>query len=234
MQALNFAGRVLHRNNQPPVLRLPQADGRDFLTLQVGMVVLGGSGMIPDTDCQLCGNLPAGLFGFIVRSDGPDAFMQGLAFGSGQFLFRPVCPRSLIAGAPVLPPDGSRNVQKRLVRAVLAVGPVRCAATVQEAIGLNGLDLQPSCTQTLGKTVQNVRTHHGLPTERNELSDIGFTVAQALNKLPDIFNAPSCGARAKLHRLGITTGSAALPPGAFANGDAGQNLGQTDKAEFGE
>ena len=47
------------------------------------------------------------------------------------------------ASTPVLPPDGGRSVQKRLVRAVLAAGPVRCAATVQEAVSQNGLDLQP-------------------------------------------------------------------------------------------
>ena len=193
--------------------------------------------MIPDTDCQLCGCLPAAaLFGFVVRSDGPDAFMQGFALGGGQFLFRPSRPRSLIAGAPVLPPDRGRSVQKRLVRVVPAPGPVRCAATVQEAVGQNGLDLQPRCTQTLGKTVQNVGVHERLQvsTGRHELPGIAFTVAQMFNQFFNIFHAPSRGSRAELHRLGVAACSAALPPGAFANGDAGQNLGQTDKAEFGE
>src|SRR5699024_12602985 len=106
------------------------------------MVVPDRTGMIPDTDCQLCGCLPAaGLFGFVVRSDGPDAFMQGFALGGGQFLFRPGRPRSLIAGAPVLPPEGGRSVQKRLVFAVPAPGPVRCAAKVTIAVGLTRLVL---------------------------------------------------------------------------------------------
>ena len=163
LQALDFAGRVQHGNNKPSVLCLPQADGRDFLSFQIGMVVPGGSGAVPDTRGQFGGSSPAALlFGFVVRFDGPDAFMQGSALGGGQFLFRPVCPRSLIAGAPVLPPEGSRSIQKRRICAVLSVGSVRCAATVQEAVGQNGIDLQPSCTQTLGKAVQNVGAHFGL------------------------------------------------------------------------
>lgn len=90
--------------------------------------------------------------------------------------------------------------------------------------------------EDVGPNSAYVGVHFDLQIEiwRLELPDIVFTVAQAFNELPDIFNAPGCGAGAKLHRFGITTGSAALPPRAFANGDAGQNLGQTNKAEFGE
>ena len=95
-----------------------------------------------------------------MRFDGPDAFTQGIPFGGGQFFFWLVCPCTFIAGAPVFPPDGGRSIQKRLVRAVLAMGPVRCATAVQEAVGLHDLDLQPRCTQTLGKTVQNVGAHY--------------------------------------------------------------------------
>lgn len=163
MQALYLAGLIQNRDNKPSVLRLSQADGRNFLSFQIGMVVPGGSGTVPDARGQLCGGLPAALlFGFVVRSDGPDAFMQGFALGGGQFRLLLVCPRSFIAGAPVFPPDRRRSVQKRLVRAVPAPEPVRCAATVQEAVSQNGLDLQPGCTQTLGKAVQNVGAHCGL------------------------------------------------------------------------
>ncbi len=124
------------------------------------MVVPGGSGTVPDARGQLCGGLPAALlFGLGVGFGGGKALVQSLALGGGQFPLWLVCPRSLIAGAPVLPPDGGRSIHKRLVRAVLAVGPVRCAATVQKAVSLNGLDLQPRCTQTLDKTVQNVALH---------------------------------------------------------------------------
>ena len=108
------------------------------------MVVLGGSGTVPDARGQLCGSLPAALlFGLCVGFGGGKALVQSLALSGAEFLFRLGRPCSLIAGAPVLPPDGSRSVQKRLVRAILAVGPVCCAAAVQEAIGLNGLNLQP-------------------------------------------------------------------------------------------
>lgn len=95
------------------------------------MVVPGGSGTVPDVRGQLCGSLPAAfLFGLCVGFGGGKAFVQSLALGGAEFLFRPVRPRSLIAGAPVLPLDGGRGVQKRLVRAVLAVRPVCCAAAV--------------------------------------------------------------------------------------------------------
>ena len=108
------------------------------------MVVPGGSGTVPDARGQLCGGLPAAiLLGLCVGFGGGKALVQSLALGGAEFLFRLGRPRSLIAGAPVFPPDGGRSVQKSLVRTVLAVGPVRCAAAVQEAIGQNGLDLQP-------------------------------------------------------------------------------------------
>jgi len=144
LQALYPVGRVQHGNNKPPVLCLPQPDGRNFLSLQIGMIILGGSAMVPDAHGQLCGCLPAAiLFGLGVGFSGGKALVQSLALGGAELLFRSDRPCSLIAGAPVLPPDGGRIVQKRLVRAILSVGPVRCAAAVQEAIGQNGLDLQP-------------------------------------------------------------------------------------------
>ena len=43
LQALDFTGQIQHGNNQTSVLRLPQANGRDSLPLQVGMVVPGVS-----------------------------------------------------------------------------------------------------------------------------------------------------------------------------------------------
>lgn len=165
LQALYLAGLIQNRDNKPSVLRLSQADGRDFLSLQIRMIVPGGSETVPDVRGQLCGCLPATiLLGLCVGFGGGKALVQSLALGGAEFPFRLGRPCSLFAGAPVLPPDGGRSVQKRLVRAVLAMGPVRCAAAVQEAIGQNGLDLQPGCTQTLGKAVQNVGTHCGLQT----------------------------------------------------------------------
>ena len=161
LQTLYPAGLVQNRDNQTPVFCPAQSDGRDSLPLQVGMVVPGVSGTVPDARGQFGGGLPAAvLLGFLVRFDGPDAFTQGIPFGGGQFFFWLVCPCTFIAGAPVFPPDGGRSIQKRLVRAVPAMGPVRCATAVQEAVGLHGLDLQPRCTQTLAKTVQNVGAHY--------------------------------------------------------------------------
>ena len=144
LEALYPAGRVQHGNNKPSVLRLSQADGRDFLSLQIGMIDPGGSGTVPDACGQRCGSLPAPfLLGLCVGFGGGKALVQSLALGGAEFPFRPSRPCSPIASTPVLPPDGGRNVQKRLVRAILAMGPVHCAAAVQEAIGQNGIDLQP-------------------------------------------------------------------------------------------
>ena len=161
LQTLYSAGLVQDRHNQTPIFCSAQSDGRDSLPLQVGMVVPGVSGTVPDARGQFGGGLPAAvLLGFLVRFDGPNAFTQGIPFGCGQFFFWLVCPCTFIAGAPVFPPDGGRSIQKRLVRSVPAMGPVRCATAVQEAVGLHGLDLQPRCTQTLAKTVQNVGAHY--------------------------------------------------------------------------
>ena len=144
LKALYLAGLIQNRDNKSSVLRLSQTDGRNFLSFQIGMVVPGSSGTVPDARGQLCGCLPAAfLLGLCVGFGGGKALVQSLALSGAEFLFRLGRPCSLIAGAPVLPPDGSRSVQKRLVRAILAVGPVCCAAAVQEAIGLNGLNLQP-------------------------------------------------------------------------------------------
>ena len=47
---------------------------------------------------------------------------------------------------------------------------------------------------------------------------------------PYLFHLPDCSAGAKLYRLGESACFAASPPGAFAYGNMGQNLGQPDKA----
>ncbi len=56
----------------------------------------------------------------------------------------------------------SRNA---FVRAVLAIGPVRCATSgAGEAVGLHDLWISsPAARKTLGKTVQNVGAHYQLP-----------------------------------------------------------------------
>lgn len=46
----------------------------------------------------------------------------------------------------------------------------------------------------------------------------------------DVFRPPDSGTGAELYRLGITSGTATLPPGAFADGNKGQDLRETKKA----
>lgn len=46
----------------------------------------------------------------------------------------------------------------------------------------------------------------------------------------DVFGPPNGSAGAELDRLGITPGTAALPPCAFADWEDGKNLVQTEKA----
>lgn len=55
-------------------------------------------------------------------------------------------------------------------------------------------------------------------------------VADALDERSDIFGSPYSCTGAELDRFGETAGAASLPPGAFADGENGKNLGQTEKA----
>lgn len=45
----------------------------------------------------------------------------------------------------------------------------------------------------------------------------------------DVFRPPDSGTRAELYRLGIAPGTAALPPGAFTDGDKGSTWGRRRK-----
>lgn len=49
----------------------------------------------------------------------------------------------------------------------------------------------------------------------------------------DVFRPPDSGTGAELYRLGIAPGTAALPPGAFTDGDKGKHLRETKKASRG-
>ena len=54
--------------------------------------------------------------------------------------------------------------------------------------------------------------------------------AGIFDELPDFLRLPNRSAGAELYGLGETACAAAFPPGAFADGDDGKNLGQAEKA----
>ena len=64
---------------------------------------------------------------------------------------------------------------------------------------------------------------------------VGLTLdASLVDERGDLFCPPDGCAWAEFDRPGKTADSAALPPCAFADGDDGQNLWQTEKAVSGD
>lgn len=57
--------------------------------------------------------------------------------------------------------------------------------------------------------------------------------AKAPHEVGDVLDPPCGCAGAKFNGLGITPSAAAFPPRAFADGNNGQHLGKTKKAECG-
>ena len=58
--------------------------------------------------------------------------------------------------------------------------------------------------------------------------------AGIVDECDDLLGPPHGSAGAKLDRLGKTACAAALPPCAFADGDDGKDLGQTEKTVSGD
>ena len=58
--------------------------------------------------------------------------------------------------------------------------------------------------------------------------------AEAFHQGGDVFGPPDGGARAEFYGFGVTAGPASFPPRAFADGEDGKNLGQTEKSIGGD
>ena len=58
--------------------------------------------------------------------------------------------------------------------------------------------------------------------------------ASVIDECGYFFSPPHGSAGAELYRLGKTAGATSLPPCAFADGDDGENLRQTEKAVSGD
>ncbi len=61
-----------------------------------------------------------------------------------------------------------------------------------------------------------------------------FPLIQGLDEGADVFDPPHGSAGTELYGLGIAPGAAPLPPRAFADGEDGKNLGQTQKTKGGD
>ena len=100
-----------------------------------------------------CLFLAGGFLGF------GNAGFQGFTFGGGHVGIGNAAPCTLVARAPVLPPDGGRSVQKTLVRPVKAVRLVRHAATVKDAVRFDTVNHKPRFPEPIRELLEGVATH---------------------------------------------------------------------------
>ena len=164
LEGLNGARRIQHGNHQPPVLRLSQPEGGNLFACKVRVGIRCGVCGLPELPGKFSGlGVPFCLFltgGFL--GFGNTGF-QGFTLGGGHVLAGYAAPRPLVACPPVLPPEGSRGVQKRLVRPIRAAWLVQHAATVQQSIRLNALDRKPRFPEPVHEVLENVIRHHVHP-----------------------------------------------------------------------
>lgn len=124
------------------------------------MSSIGCKALFPDKRGKPRSYGPAALlFSLCVRPGFCYALPQFFACPGVQCPFTCCCPGAFVASALVFPPDTWRIIKICLVGPVFSLWPSACAAAVQEAVSINLPCLQSRLAQTLGKILQNVRSH---------------------------------------------------------------------------
>lgn len=126
--------------------------------------------------------------------------------------------RPLIACLPVVPPESRGPV---LMSNVCAVALVRCLFRVGQQCRF------PSAKMSSGRRSCCARISRKVS---RRLVMVFLLPSHVFYERSDVFRPPDSGTRAELYRFGIAPGTAALPLGAFTDGDKGKHLRETKKA----
>ena len=163
LEGLGLAGCVQNGNHKPPP-RQPQPEGGNFLACKVGVGIRRGGCGSPELPGKFGGlGVPFGLFlagGFLGFGN---AGFQGFTFGGGHVGIGNAAPCPFFTSTPILPPEGGRSVQKRLVCPVCPLFLAGYAAAVQNPVRLDTVNHKPRFPEPVREVLENVTRHHHHP-----------------------------------------------------------------------